>query len=347
MGRERPSAFRPLVDVEGVLVNPPQWAWFALVLAVPVLASIDLFFFGRGRDEVSVRRAALWSAGWIALGVGFAGVVGATEGGTYAGEYIAGYLVEWSLSVDNLFFFAVIFGYFGVPKVLQPRVLMFGVLGALALRGLFIAGGAAVLGAAHWVIYIFGAVLVFTAYRLARSTGEHVDPSRNKLLLLVNRFVPSVPDYRGTKVLVRENGRLMATPIVAVLLVVASTDLIFAVDSIPAIFAITDEAFLVLAANAFALLGLRAMYFVIVGALSRFRYLNYGLAVALAMVGAKMLLSELWHPPIWLTLGAVVVVLGSSVLISLWATRNDPPLDPGDPFGAHDRPGHEPVGPIG
>jgi tellurite resistance protein TerC len=309
-------------------MNPPLWAWFALILAVPLLASIDLFFFGRGNREVSVKEAGLWSLGWITLGVSFAGVIGATQGGTYAGEYIAGYLVEWSLSVDNLFVFAVIFGYFAVPKVLQPRVLMFGVLGALVFRGIFIAVGAAALGAAHWVIYIFGAFLVFTAYRLARSTGEHVDPSKNKLLLLVNRFVPSVPDYRGTKVFVRENGRTMATPIFAVLLVVASTDLIFAIDSIPAIFAITDEAFLVLAANAFALMGLRAMYFVIVGALARFKYLNYGLAIVLGLVGAKMLTSELWHPPIWLTLGAVLVVLGSAVLFSLWATRNDPPIDP-------------------
>ena len=317
-------------------MNPPLWAWLALILAVPVLASVDLFFFGRGAKEVSVRTAALWSAGWIALGVSFAGVIGATQGANYAGEYIAGYLVEWSLSVDNLFVFAVIFGYFAVPKVLQPRVLMFGVLGALVLRGIFIAIGAAALGAAHWVIYIFGAFLVFTAYKLARSTGEHVDPSKNKLLLLVNRFVPSVPDYRGTKVFVRENGRLMATPIFAVLLVVASTDLVFAIDSIPAIFAITDEAFLVLAANAFALMGLRAMYFVIVGALARFKYLNYGLAVVLALVGAKMLASDLWHPPVWLTLGAVILVLGTSVLVSLYATRNDPPIDPEDLVESHD-----------
>lgn len=307
---------------------PPLWAWLALILAVPVLAAVDLFFFGRGAKEVSVKQAGLWSLGWIALGLGFAAIVGATQGGTRAGEYVAGYLVEWSLSVDNLFVFAVIFGYFAVPKVLQPRVLMFGVLGALVFRGAFIAVGAAALGAAHWVIYIFGAFLVITAYRLARSTGEHVDPSKNKLLRIVNRFVPSVPEYRGTHVFVRENGRLMATPIFAVLLVVASTDVIFAIDSIPAIFAITDEAFLVLAANAFALMGLRAMYFVIIGALARFKYLNYGLAIVLGLVGAKMLASGVWHPPIWATLGAVVVVLGGSMLLSVWLTRNDPPADP-------------------
>lgn len=309
-------------------MEPPLWAWFALILAVPILASIDLFFFARGDREVSVKKAGIWSAGWIALGLSFAGVLGATQGSTAAGEYLAGYLVEWSLSIDNLFVFAVIFGYFAVPKGLQPRVLMYGVLGALVFRGIFIAIGAAALGAAEWVIYIFGAFLVFTAYRLARSTGDHVDPSKNKLLQLVHRFVPSVSDYRGHKIFVRENGKYLATPIFAVLLVVASTDVVFAVDSIPAIFAITDEAFIVLAANAFAVMGLRAMYFVIVGALARFKYLNYGLAVVLALVGIKMLTSEWYHPPIWMTLGAVVLVLGIAILASLWATRNDPPIDP-------------------
>lgn len=311
-------------------MEPPLWAWIALILAVPALAAIDLFVFGRGDKEVSVKQAGFWSMGWIALGVAFTGLIGATQGGTAAGEYIAGYLVEWSLSIDNLFVFAVIFGYFAVPAGIQPRVLMYGVLGALVFRGIFIAIGAAALDAAHWVIYIFGAFLIFTAYRLARSTDEHVDPGNNKLLKLVRRFVPSVDEYHGHRVFIRQNGRRFATPVFAVLLVVASTDLIFALDSIPAIFAITDEAFLVLAANAFALMGLRAMYFVIVGALARFRYLNYGLAIVLAMVGAKMLASEWYHPPIWLTLGAVVVVLGSSVLISMWVTRNDPPIEPED-----------------
>ena len=199
--------------------------------------------------------------------------------------------------------FAVIFGYFAVPKDLQPRVLMYGVLGALVFRGIFIAIGAAALGAAHWVIYVFGAFLIFTAYRLATSSDENVDPSRNKLLLLVRRFVPSTNDYRGTRIFVRERGRWLATPIFAVLLVVASTDVVFAIDSIPAIFAITDEAFIVLAANIFAVMGLRAAYFMIVGALDRFEYLHYGLAAVLALVGLKMLTSEFYDPPVWMTLG--------------------------------------------
>lgn len=313
-------------------MEPPLWAWIALILAVPVLASIDLLVFGRGQKEVAVRTAALWSACWIALGLSFAVVMGLTQGSTAAGEYLSGYLIEWSLSIDNLFVFAVIFGYFAVPKETQPRVLMYGVLGALVFRGLFIAIGAAALGAASWVIYIFGAFLVFTAYRLARSTGDHVDPGRNKLLLLVNRFVPSTKGYHGNKVFIREGGHRLATPLLAVLLVIASTDVVFAIDSIPAIFAVTDEAFIVLAANVFAVMGLRAMYFVIVGMLTRFQYLNYGLAVVLGLVGTKMLLSDVYHPPIYVTLGAVVVVLGTAVVASLWATRGqgDPEeIDPG------------------
>ncbi len=304
-------------------MNPPLWAWIALILAVPVLSIIDLLVFGRGQREVPVRTAAMWSLCWIGLGLGFGVLMALTQGGTAAGEYLSGYLIEWSLSIDNLFVFAVIFGYFAVPKEIQPRVLLFGVLGALVFRGLFIAIGAAALGAAGWVIYIFGGFLVFTAYRLARSTGEHVDPGRNKLLLLVNRFVPSTDGYRGQRVFVREGERRLATPLLAVLLVIASTDVVFAIDSIPAIFAVTDEAFIVLAANVFAVMGLRAMYFVIVGMLTRFRYLNYGLAVVLALVGLKMLLSDVYHPPIYVTLGAVVIVLATAVLASLWATRGE------------------------
>lgn len=304
-------------------MNVPLWAWIALILAVPLLAAIDLMVFGRGQREVPVRTAAIWSACWVTLGLSFTLLMWAWQGGVYAGEYVTGYLIEWSLSIDNLFVFAVIFTYFAVPRGLQPRVLMFGVLGALVFRGIFIAIGAAALGAAAWVIYIFGAFLIFTAYRLARSSDEHVDPGRNVFLRGLRRLLPVTDGYRGTRVLVRERGLLHATPILAVLLVVASTDVVFAIDSIPAIFAITDEAFIVLAANAFAVMGLRAMYFVIVGALGRFRYLNFGLAAVLGLVGAKMLASDVYHPPVYLTLGAVVVILATAVGTSLWATRNE------------------------
>lgn len=306
-------------------MEPPLWAWIALIAAVPILAGIDLLIFGRGKQEVTTREAAAWSAVWVSLGLGFTAVVGATQGGIAAGEYITGYLIEWSLSIDNLFVFAVIFTFFAVPKEVQPRVLLFGVLGALIFRGIFIAIGAAALSAAEWVIYIFGAFLVFTAYRLARSTGDHVDPSKNKLLHVMRRFVPVTEEYHGTRVFLLDGGRRVATPILGVLLVVASTDVVFAIDSIPAIFAVTDEAFLVLAANIFAVMGLRALFFVIVGALARFKYLNYGLSAVLALVGVKMLLSHVWHPPVWVTLPAVVIILGIAVAASLWATRDLPP----------------------
>ena len=302
-------------------MEPPLWAWIALIVGVLVFAAIDMLVFARGQHEVPIRTAALWSLVWISLGLGFAGVLGATQGGQAAGEYVSGYLIEWSLSIDNLFVFAVIFAYFAVPKEVQPRVLLFGVLGALVFRGIFIAIGAVALGAAHWVIYVFGAFLIFTSYRLARSGTAEVDPSRNRLLQLVRRFVPSTEHYQGNRVFVREKGRRLATPVFAVLLVVASTDVLFAIDSIPAIFAVTDEAFIVLAANCFALMGLRAAYFVVVGALGRFEYLHYGLAVVLGVVGLKMLTSDVYEPPIWLTLGSVVLILGVSVLASLWATR--------------------------
>ena len=309
-------------------MEPPLWAWIALIAGVPVFAAIDLLVFARGQHEVRIRTAALWSGVWVALGLGFAAVLGATQGSRAAGEYASGYLIEWSLSIDNLFVFAVIFGYFAVPKEVQPRVLLYGVLGALVFRGIFIAIGAVALSAAHWVIYIFGGFLVITAYRLARTGGEQVDPSQNRLLRLVRRYVPSTEEYRGNRVFVRENGRRLATPVFAVLLVVASTDVLFAIDSIPAIFAVTDEAFIVLAANVFALMGLRAAYFVVVGALGRFEYLHYGLAVVLGVVGLKMLTSDIYEPPIWLTLGSVVVILGVSILASLWATRDRGPLEP-------------------
>lgn len=301
-------------------MDQPLWAWAALILAVPVLAAVDMLLFGRGEHDVPMRKAAVWSGCWVALGLAFSGVLFATEGATPGTEYLTGYLVEWSLSVDNLFVFAVIFTYFAVPKALQAQVLLWGILGALVLRGIFIAVGGAALEAAGWVIYIFGGFLILTGLRLARG-AEEVDPSKNRLLKLVNRLVPSVHEYHHTKIFIRRNGVRLATPVLAVLMVVASTDVLFAVDSIPAIYGVTRDPFIVLAANVFALMGLRAAYFVIVGALSRFEYLKYGLAAVLVFIGVKMCLSFVWHPPSWFSLPVVVVILGIAALVSLWATR--------------------------
>ncbi len=309
----------------------PLWSWFALSAVVAVLIVVDLFVFGRGGREISMRSAAIWSVVWLVIGIAPTFALLAWQGGTPAGEYVTGYIIERTLSLDNLFVFVVIFGYFAVPYVLQPRILMFGIVGALVLRLIFILVGAALLAAAHWVIYIFGAILVYTAYRLATSHGEQVDPSKNPVLRLIRTRFRLTEGYRGTKVFVKENGLLYATPVLGVLVVVATTDVIFAIDSIPAIFAITKEPFIVFAANAFALMGMRSLYFLLAGAVQRFEYLSYGLAILLALVGFKMLLSGFVHVPLWITLPVIVLVLAGAIGYSLWVTRpsrRDPDLTP-------------------
>jgi tellurite resistance protein TerC len=306
----------------------PLWAWFALVLIVAVLIAVDLLVFGRGEHEVSLRDALVWSIVWTVLGVAFAGVILLWHDSTQAGEYLSGYLIERTLSMDNLFVFAVIFGYFAVPYGLQPTILMYGIIGALVLRLVFILVGAALLDAFSWVIYIFGVFLIYTAYRLAKAHGDtNVDPDKNPVLKLIRRRIPLTDDYEGTKVFVRRGGRRYATPILAVLAVVATTDVIFAIDSIPAIFAVTEEPFIVFAANAFALMGLRALYFLLAGAIRRFEYLSYGLAILLGVVGVKMLVSGVYHPPTWATLVVITGILGASIAYSMWATRPGRPRE--------------------
>jgi TerC family integral membrane protein len=311
------------------------WAWAAVIAFIVGMLLIDLLVFHRDAHEVSTREAAGWSIVWVGLSLAFGGVVWLTMGGTSAGEYLGGYLIEKSLSVDNIFVFALVFGYFAVPPALQHRVLFWGVFGALVFRAMFIALGSALLSNFHWTIYVFGAFLVFTGVRMAFHQDTDIHPEHNPVLRLLRRAMPMTTEYRGQHFVVRDAAKWLATPLLAVLVVVETTDIVFAVDSIPAIFAVTDEAFIVLAANVFAVLGLRALYFVIVGSLDRFQYLNYGLAVVLGLVGIKMLLSDVYHPPIYVTLGAVVLVLGAAVLFSLWATRNNTDADriePGEPL---------------
>jgi tellurite resistance protein TerC len=306
----------------------PLWAWFALVLIVAVLIAVDLLVFGRGAHEVSIRDALVWSIVWTVLGVAFAGVLLVWHDSAQAGEYLSGYLIERTLSMDNLFVFAVIFGYFAVPYALQPTILMYGIIGALVLRLVFILVGAALLDAFSWIIYVFGVFLIYTGYRLAKAHGDtSVDPERNPVLKLIRRRIPLTDDYEGTRVFVQREGRRYATPILAVLAVVATTDVIFAIDSIPAIFAVTEEPFIVFAANAFALMGLRALYFLLAGAIRRFEYLSYGLAILLGLVGLKMLLSSVWHPPTWVTLVMITSILAASIGYSMWATRPGRPRE--------------------
>jgi tellurite resistance protein TerC len=304
-------------------VDVPIWAWGAFVGLILLLLALDLLVFHRTAHVVEFREAALYSAFWIALGLGFGLVVFFWFGSKAGGEYLAGYLIEKSLSVDNIFVFALLFTYFAVPAKYQHRVLFWGILGALVFRAIFIAAGAALLDRFHWTIYLFGAFLIVTGVRMAMHRHEEIHPERNPLLRLFRRVVRMTTDYRGQRFLVREAGLLMATPLMAVLLIVETTDIIFAVDSIPAIFAVTREPFLVFTSNAFAILGLRALYFMLAGMIRRFVYLKFGLSVVLVYVGMKMALSELVHPPIWLSLLVIAVVLTASIVTSLLRTSED------------------------
>ena len=298
-------------DIE---VSAATWAGLG-VLIVAMLA-IDLRVFPR-RDAPSLRESAMWSVAWVLVAVGFGAIWWWWQGGDAGSQYFAGYLLERSLSLDNVFVFAVILSYFAVPESVQPKLLSWGIALALVLRLAFILAGAALLDAFHITFYVFGALLLYTAYKLARHQGEEIQPEHNPALRLLRRRVPMTDDYDGDRLVTRRARRRIATPLLAVFVVVATTDVIFAVDSIPAIFAVTRESFIVFAANAFAMLGLRALYFLVVGLADRFAYLNEGLSVILAFIAVKMLLIDVWHPPIWLSLAVIVAVLVGTALISL------------------------------
>ena len=322
------APFPPLAataDHVGTDLDVNVGAWGLLTALVVVMLVVDLLIFGRGRREVTLRESVIWSVVWIALAFGFWLLMWAWQGADAGSEYLTGYLLERSLSLDNIFVFAIIFGYFAVPAAVQPRVLAWGIALALSLRLVFIVAGAALLANFHATFYLFGALLLYTAYKLARHDETDVDPEHNPALKFVRKHVPMSADYRGHRLFTTEHGRRVATPLVAVFVVVATTDLVFAIDSIPAIFAITQEPFVVFAANAFAMLGLRALYFVLVGMMDRFVYLSQGLAVILAVIGAKMLLIDVWHPPIWLSLAIIAAVLAATAALSLRAAPPEAP----------------------
>jgi tellurite resistance protein TerC len=307
-------------------MDTPLWAWAACVAVIALALALDLFVFHRHAHVVSLREAAFASLGWVALGIAFGVAVwlwGSAESGQ---EYFAGYLIEKALSVENVFVFALVLRYFAVPPENQHRVLFLGVLGALILRGGFIAGGKALLDSFHWMIYVFGAFLVLTALRMATQDEISVDPARNPLLKALRRVLPMTDEYEGQRFWVRRAGRLMATPMLAVLVAVETTDVVFAVDSIPAIFAVTTDTFVVFTSNAFALLGLRALYFLLAGAMMRLTYLKAGLAAVLALVGVKMLITDLYKMPIAISLGAIAAILTVAITASLWkAGRTEAP----------------------
>ena len=304
-------------------VDVPPWAWAALLVGIGLLLVVDLLLVHRRPHAIGFREAAIESTVWIALGVGFTVVVAAWLGGDAAGEYITGYLIEKSLSIDNVFVWAVLFAYFGVPREYQFRVLFWGIFGALVMRAAFIFAGVAVLERFDWVLYVFGAFLLVTAVKIARHRETEVHPERNPVLKLVRRLVPSTTAYDGHKLFTKENGKRLATPLFVVLVLVESTDVVFAVDSVPAILAVSREPFIVFASNAFAILGLRALYFLLAGMAGRFRYLNIGLGVILGFVGLKMLLASVVHPPMWLSLGVIAAALAVSISASMRADRRE------------------------
>jgi tellurite resistance protein TerC len=304
-------------------------AWVLLGAAVAALLLFDLKAVGRGQSAPALRTAALWSAAWAALGVAFTGVLATFSGGDAAGEYLTGFLIEKSLSLDNLFVFAVLLAYFGVPAASQRRVLVWGIAGAIVLRAIFVVAGAAALDAVHATIYVFGGLLVITAINLARQGDDEVDVEQTRAMRLLRRTVP-MGGYDGDRLLTSDRGRRIATPLLACLVMVAAFDVLFAVDSVPAIFAVSRDTFVVFAANAFSLLGMTSLYFLLRGMLDRFHYLNYGLAVILAFVGAKMLLSDVWHMPAWVSLAVIVGCLAAAVGASLLrpVERAEPELEP-------------------
>lgn len=303
------------------------WAWAAFGALVVALLLVDYLVAGRGATVISFRRAVIWSVVWTAVGLGFGLFLWAWQGRVAAEEYVAGFLIEKSLSIDNLFVFALIFAYFAVPAVSQRRVLFWGIVGAIVLRGIFIAAGAVLLDTFHYTIYVFGAILIVTGIRMARHQTAEIHPERNPVLKLLGRVIPLTTEYHGDRLTVREAGKRVGTPLLAALVLVATFDVVFAVDSIPAIFAVTREPFIVYAANAFSLLGLAALYFVLANMLGRFRYLNVGLAVVLVFVGVKMTISDLYKIPIAVSLGVIVLTLAVAVVASLLRPLPEPPPD--------------------
>ena len=300
------------------------WKWVFFNLFVLAMLALDLGVFHRKQHTVKMKEALGWSAVWIVLALLYAVGVHYWMGQQKALEFLTGYLIEKSLSVDNLFVFLLLFSYFRVKSEYQHEVLFWGILGALIMRAIFIAVGVTLITRFEWIIYIFGAILIYSGIKMALKQEEEVHPERNPVLKLFRKFVPVTPDYEGGKFFVRREGRSFATPLFVVLLMVETTDLIFAVDSIPAVLAISQDPFIVYTSNVFAILGLRALYFALAGVMNLFHLLHYGLSLILVFVGAKMILAA-WHIkiPIGIALAVVAGVLALSVVASLIWPKKD------------------------
>jgi tellurite resistance protein TerC len=295
--------------------------WIGFNLFVLAMLALDLGVFNRTAHAVTLREASIWSVVWIGLALAFNAAVFAWQGPEVGLQFLTSYLVEKSLSVDNLFVLLMVFAAFGVPAAYQRRVLFWGVLGALVMRGAFIALGATLISLFSWVLYLFGAFLIITGIRMALPTEHKVIPERNPVVRITRRLLPVTATFEGPRFLVRRAGHTYATPLLIVLVVVETTDLVFALDSIPAIFSITLDPFIVYTSNVFAMLGLRSLYFLLAGAMQRFRYLNYGLAAVLVLAGVKMLIADVYHLPIALSLGLIAFFLSAAIVASLLRLR--------------------------
>lgn len=296
--------------------------WIGFTALVATLLIIDLGVLNRRGHVLSVKEASAWSAGLVALALLFGGFIWWREGPKLGLEYFTGYLIELSLSVDNLFVFILIFQYFGVPALAQPKVLKWGILGAIVMRAIMIGLGALLLARWHWIIYVFGAILVFTGIRMLTASEGEIEPEKNPLVRLARKFLPITPGYEGDRFTCHTvTGKRLFTPLILVVLVVEWSDLVFAIDSIPAIFAVTKDPFIVYSSNVFAILGLRALFFVLAGALDKFQYLKVGVALILVFIGIKMALSGFVELPTPVALGVIVVLLAMSIAASLLKTR--------------------------
>jgi tellurite resistance protein TerC len=300
----------------------PLLGWIGLLSFIGALLALDLGVFHRKDHVMTVREAGNWTAVWVTLGLLFNLGVLVFAGTQPAVEFLTGYLVEYALSIDNIFVFVLVFGAFGVPPKYQHRVLFWGILGALIMRGIMIFAGVALLERFQWISYVFGAFLVFAGIRMLFNKDEGLNLKDNPVLKFVKRVIPFSEHYDGHNFFTRIDGRLLATPLLLVLVVVELTDLVFAVDSIPAIFAITRDPFIVFSSNIFAILGLRSLYFLLAGVIDRFVYLEVGLAFILAFVGSKMLFAAVWHMPTWISLIIIVAALGISIGVSLLSGKH-------------------------
>ena len=293
------------------------WQWGALIAFIIFLLIVDLVVFHKEAHDIKTREAAIESIIWVSIGLAFTFVIWWGFSGAAAGEYISGYLIEKSLSVDNVFVWALIFSYFKVPGKYQHRVLFWGIFGALVLRAIFIFAGVALIEKFDWILYLFGAFLLYTAFKLITGGDEEMDPGDSVVLKVIKKVVPTTDQMDGQKLFTRITGKRLATPLFAVLVLVEATDVIFAVDSVPAVLAVSHEQFIVFSSNAFAILGLRALYFLLADLHARFSYLQGGLAIILAFVGIKMIIAEWYHIPTWLSLLVIALVLTVSITASL------------------------------